>query len=94
MRFTIDTSRLDDELRYRYAETIERETRSLMAKLREEYKGYRCEVHGETLDITISWGPNIYSGVIAGYRLEGCCSAFVVAVYREIEQEIDRNWER
>jgi hypothetical protein len=82
VRFSIDTSRLDAELRRRYAEAVERDTQSLMAKLGEEFKGYRCEVHGEQLTIEISWGPNIYTGVIAGYRLEGCCSAFEEEIYR------------
>jgi hypothetical protein len=82
LKFSIDKTRLDDELQRRYADTIERDTQRLMTALGEEFKGYRCEVHGKRLAIQITWGPNIYCGVIAGYRLEGCCSAFEEDVYR------------
>ncbi len=82
MKFLIDTSRLDEELQRRYSDTIERDTQRLMTELGEKFKGYRCEVHGEQLAIQVSWGPNNYSGVIAGYCLEGCCSTFEEDVYR------------
>ena len=81
MKFSVDSSELDEELRHRYADTIERETQRMMEELAEEFKGYRCETHGEQLAIQISWDPNIHSGVIAGFRLVGCCSDFEEDVY-------------
>lgn len=81
MKFSVDTSRLDQEQLRRYADMIERDTQRMMTELAKEFRKYRCEIHGDQLAIQISWGPNIHSGVLAGFRLQGCCREFEKEVY-------------
>jgi len=91
MKFLVDTSRLDQDLLRRYADVIERDTQRMMTELAEEFRRYRCETHGDQLAIQISWGPNIHSGVLAGYRLEGCCREFEEEVFADLDGDVERH---
>src|SRR5262245_62129144 len=82
MKFRVELDGLGEGLRQRHADTIDLETRRLMSLLSDEFKGYRCEVHGYQAEIVICFGTNVHSGVIAGYRLEGCCENFIADIYR------------
>ena len=76
MKISVDLSRLDSDTRKHYAALIESDVAALIERIKRDFGGYRCDVHGDQLRVTICVGPNDLRGVIAGFRYEGCCVEF------------------
>lgn len=81
MKIKVDFSRITDDLRSEYAGRIESKISRISEYARKEFSDCRCDIHGEELTFLISFGPNIHTGIFAGFSLDGCCEEFISSVY-------------